>query len=63
MTDDYAFYKWAQRAVHDGRDMSVPMNKTTLHLSAGIIYDETAELGLSRLQVLPFNDWQAVNIS
>lgn len=55
LTDDYAFYKWAQRAVHDGRDMNVPYEEDNITFVGWHYFmtPETAELGLSRLQVLP----------
>lgn len=55
LTDDYDFYKWAQRAVHDGRDMSVPYEDDKITFSGWHYFmtPETAELGLSRLQILP----------
>jgi len=55
LTDDYNFYKWAQRAVHDGRDMSVPYEDDKITFAGWHYFmtPETAELGLSRLQILP----------
>lgn len=62
LTDDKDFYDWAQRATHDGRDMSVPYEQDTITFLGWHYFmtPETAELGLARLQVLPdFNDDKA----
>lgn len=55
LTDDKNFYQWSQRAVHDGRDMSVPYEQDTITFAGWHYFmtPETAELGLARLQVLP----------
>lgn len=55
LTDDVEFYSWAQRAVHDGRDMSVPYNddKITMLGYHMFMTPETAALGLERLAALP----------
>ncbi len=55
LTDDKDFYNWAQRAVHDGRDMRIPyeQDKITFVGWHYFMTPETAELGLARLQVLP----------
>lgn len=55
LTDDQDFYNWAQRAVHDGRDMSVPYEQDQITFAGWHYFmtPETAELGLARLQVLP----------
>jgi len=58
LTDDKNFYNWCQRAVHDGRDMSVPYEDDNITFAGGHYFmtPETAELGLSRLQVLSDNN-------
>jgi dTDP-4-amino-4,6-dideoxygalactose transaminase len=55
LTDDEEFYLWAQRATHDGRDMSVPYEEDRITFLGWHYFmtPETAELGLARLQVLP----------
>jgi dTDP-4-amino-4,6-dideoxygalactose transaminase len=58
LTDDKNFYDWCQRAVHDGRDMSVPYEDDNITFAGWHYFmtPETAELGLSRLQVLSDNN-------
>jgi dTDP-4-amino-4,6-dideoxygalactose transaminase len=58
LTDDKNFYNWCQRAVHDGRDMSVPYEDDNITFAGWHYFmtPETAELGLSRLQVLSDNN-------
>lgn len=55
LTDDEEFYNWAQRATHDGRTMTVPYEEDRITFLGWHYFmtPETAELGLSRLQVLP----------
>lgn len=55
LTDDKNFYDWCQRAVHDGRDMSVPYEDDNITFAGWHYFmtPETAEIGLARLQVLP----------
>lgn len=55
LTDDEKFYDWAQRATHDGRDMSVPYkdDKITMLGYHMFMTPETAEMGLNGLEVLP----------
>ena len=48
LTDDKDFYDWAQLAVHDGRDMSVPYEEDKMKVLGYHMFmtPETAELGL-----------------
>lgn len=59
LTDDVALHDWAQRATHDGRDMSVPYEQDRI---SGLGYHmfmtpETAQMGLDRLANIA--DWNA----
>lgn len=59
LTDDIDFYHWAQRAVHDGRDMSIPYDEDNITFRGWHYFmtPETAQIGLAKLQVLPdFNE-------
>tara|TARA_B110000858_G_C17731265_1_gene440218 strand:+ start:424 stop:1032 length:609 start_codon:yes stop_codon:yes gene_type:complete len=55
LTDDDQFYKWAQRAVHDGRDMSIPYEKDNITFAGWHYFmtPETAQIGLEKLRSLP----------
>jgi dTDP-4-amino-4,6-dideoxygalactose transaminase len=55
LSDDREFYNWAQRAVHDGRDMSVPYEEDTITFLGWHYFmtPEIAQIGLSKLQILP----------
>ena len=55
LTDDIDFYNWAQRATHDGRDMTIPYEQDTITFAAWHYFmtPETAQIGLAKLQVLP----------
>ena len=55
LTDDINFYNWAQRAVHDGRDMSIPYEKDQITFLGWHYFmpPESAQLGLEKLAVLP----------
>jgi len=48
LTDDKDFYDWAQLAVHDGRDMSVPYEEDRVQVLGYHMFmtPETAEMGL-----------------
>ncbi len=71
LTDDKNFYEWSQRAVHDGRDMSIAYEQDTITFAGWHYFmtPETAELGLARLQTLPDHnkdcagDWTYPDIS
>jgi dTDP-4-amino-4,6-dideoxygalactose transaminase len=52
LTDDKDFYDWAQRAVHDGRDMSVPYEEDTISVLGYHMFmtPEAATLGLENFK-------------
>ena len=52
LTDDKDFYDWAQRAVHDGRDMSEPYedDKMTVLGYHMFMTPETAAMGLENFK-------------
>jgi len=52
LTDDKDFYDWAQRAVHDGRDMSIPYEEDTITFLGYHMFmtPETAALGLENFK-------------
>jgi len=55
LTDDIDFYNWAQRATHDGRDMSVPYEQDNITFAGWHYFmtPETAQMGLAKLRFLP----------
>lgn len=55
LTDDKKFYDWAQRAVHDGRDMSIPYEQDTITFLGWHYFmtPETAQIGLAKMQTIP----------
>ena len=57
LTDDADLYSWAQRATHDGRDMSVPYEQDDIRQIGYHMFmtPETAQMGLDRLATIP--DW------
>ena len=54
LTDDAEFYRWAQRATHDGRDMNVPYEQDNITFTGWHYFmtPETAQIGLAKLQIL-----------
>lgn len=57
LTDDIDLYAWAQRATHDGRDMSIPYEQDSITMLGYHMFmtPETARMGLDRLATMP--DW------
>lgn len=55
LTDDEEFYKWAQRATHDGRDMSLPYEQDTITMLGYHMFmtPETALMGLEKMKTIP----------
>lgn len=55
LTDDAEFYKWAQRATHDGRDMSLPYEQDTIKMLGYHMFmtPETAQMGLEKMKTIP----------
>jgi dTDP-4-amino-4,6-dideoxygalactose transaminase len=55
LTDDAEFYKWAQRATHDGRDMSVPYEEDNINMLGYHMFmtPETAQMGLEKMKTIP----------
>jgi len=59
LTNDKEFYDWAQRAVHDGRDMNIPYEEDNITFAGWHYFmtPEAAQIGLAKLQSLPdYND-------
>jgi len=59
LTNNWSFYQWAQRAVHDGRDMSIPYEEDNItHLGWHyFMTPESAQMGLDNFAKLPeYND-------
>lgn len=55
LTDDAEFYNWAQRATHDGRDMSLPYEQDTIKMLGYHMFmtPETAQMGLEKMKTIP----------
>ena len=55
LTDDEEFYEWAQRAVHDGRDMSIPYEEDTVTMLGYHMFmtPEAAQIGLDKMRTMP----------
>ncbi len=59
LTDNKDFYDWAQRAIHDGRDMSIPYEEDTMTVLGYHMFmtPETAKVGLEKMKAIPdFNE-------
>lgn len=59
LTDDVEFYNWSQRAVHDGRDMTVPYEQDTITMLGYHMFmtPETADIGLEKMKTIAdYND-------
>ena len=59
LTDDNELYQWAQKATHDGRDMSIPYEQDRIRQLGYHMFmtPETAQIGLDRLANM--TDWNA----
>lgn len=57
LTDDGDLHDWAQKAVHDGRDMGVPYEQDSIGMLGYHMFmtPETAEMGLAKMATIP--DW------
>lgn len=57
LTDDADLHDWAQKAVHDGRDMSIPYEQDRIGMLGYHMFmtPETAQMGLDKLSIIP--DW------
>ena len=55
LTNNWRFYQWANRAVHDGRDMSIPYEEDTIEFLGWHYFmtPEQAQLGLDNFAKLP----------
>lgn len=55
LTDDEEFYEWAQCAVHDGRDMSIPYEEDTVTMLGYHMFmtPEVAQVGLDKMRTMP----------
>lgn len=55
LTDDKDFYDWAQRATHDGRNMSVPYEEDNITMLGYHMFmtPETAQMGIDKMKTIP----------
>lgn len=55
LTDDEEFYTWAQRATHDGRDMTIPYEKDIITFIGWHYFmtPEIAQIGITKMQTIP----------